>query len=187
MKSPRSRVIEEHVRQFFAGHEIEEERWTLGRICETVSGLFVLRIAPGPRIDLWTYLTVGASTIEPADTGLLEFFILAPREDLRHVELLTMVADYHKSRHLGWGHTLPIGEPWLRGSACDHLIISTPYPFGAEFEICNFDDGHAHLFWLLPITEAERDFKAEYGIEALEQRFEDAELEYWDVGRASIV
>ena len=41
--------------------------------------------------------------------------------------------------------------------------------------------------WLLPVTAAERDFKAANGLEALEERFDDAELEYWDTRRASVV
>jgi len=40
--------------------------------------------------------------------------------------------------------------------------------------------------WLLPITEAERDFKAEHGPEALEQRFDDAAIDYWEPARASV-
>jgi hypothetical protein len=39
---------------------------------------------------------------------------------------------------------------------------------------------------LLPITGAERDFKAANGLEALESRFERARLDYWDAGRRSV-
>jgi hypothetical protein len=40
---------------------------------------------------------------------------------------------------------------------------------------------------LLPITQPERDFKPANGLEALEARFDDAALEYWDTRRASVV
>jgi len=40
---------------------------------------------------------------------------------------------------------------------------------------------------LLPITEAERAFKVAHGVEALEQRFEDARLEYWRSDRPSVI
>jgi hypothetical protein len=39
----------------------------------------------------------------------------------------------------------------------------------------------------LPITTDERDFKVTNGLEALERRFEEAALEYWDTQRASVV
>lgn len=40
--------------------------------------------------------------------------------------------------------------------------------------------------WLLPITSAERDFKVANGQEALEGRFEQRQLEYWDINRLSL-
>jgi hypothetical protein len=43
------------------------------------------------------------------------------------------------------------------------------------------------FLWLLPITKAERDFKATYGQEALEQRLEAAGLHYWEIDRTSII
>ncbi len=111
----------------------------------------------------------------------------SPTEDLRNVELVSLTAWYHKQHCLGVGHTLPIGEPWQRGSLCDSLLVSTPYPFGPELEVCNLPDGHVHILWLLPITSAEREFKTQHGLEALEQKFDDAELKFWDATRASVV
>ena len=86
-----------------------------------------------------------------------------PAEDLRHVELLTMTAYYHHTDGLGLGHTFPIGEPWLSGSACDHMLVSLPYPFGPGLEVCCLGEQNLRLSWLLPITKAEREFKAEHG------------------------
>jgi hypothetical protein len=86
----------------------------------------------------------------------------------------------------GIGHTVPIGEPWVPRSTCDHLLVSLPYPFGPDLELCDWDGDHARLLWLLPITEAERDIKAEHGLEALEQRFDDAAIKYWDPARSSV-
>ncbi len=81
---------------------------------------------------------------------------------------------------LGQGHTLPIGEPWLPGSAGDHLLVSLPYPFGPGLQTCHVGDLHVDLLWLLPITATERQYKIEHGLEALDTRFEQAGLEYWN-------
>jgi hypothetical protein len=103
------------------------------------------------------------------------------------IELLAMTVHYHRSTQLGLGHTVPIGEPWQSGSACDHLLVSLPYPLGPEFEVCAPSGAHAHIFWLLPITKEERDFKASNGQESLERLFDQAKIEYWNVRRESVV
>jgi hypothetical protein len=40
---------------------------------------------------------------------------------------------------------------------------------------------------LLPITDEERNFKIKNGVDALEERFEDVGLEYWNPTRDSVV
>jgi hypothetical protein len=98
-----------------------------------------------------------------------------------------MSAWYHGRYGLGAGHTFPIGEPWLPGSACEFFLVSLPYPFGPKLEVCNVSDSPVQVLWLLPITAAEREFKFREGPEALEQRFDTCALEYWAPGRASVV
>ena len=181
------KTVNDHIRRFFTGHAITEHQWTLGPVPDAMPEFRILCAGPGPRTACWTYLSVGASAITHETSGLLEFFVVAPSEDLRHVELLTMIAWYHKTKALGCGHTIPIGHPWLPGSLCDHILISKPYPFGPELEVCNYDGGHVHVLWLLPITSAEREFKATRDLEALEQLFDNAAIEYWDSSRKSVV
>ncbi len=180
-------MVLEHYQNFFKGHEIEIFTWNIGPIESVVPGFKVLRAAPGPRINLWSYCSIGASEIENEHSGLLEFIVHSSFESPRLVEMLAMVTYYHSSHALGIGHTLPIGEPWLNDSLCDHWLVSVPYPLGTELEICKFNNSHAHVSWLLPITEHERDFKVNNGLEELEKLFEDSGLEFWDVKRKSVV
>ena len=98
-----------------------------------------------------------------------------------------MATWYHRHKHLDCGHTLPIGEPWLPGSTCNHFLVSLLYPFGPKLENCEVAGEPMRVLWLLPITAAERAFKVEYGLEALEQKFDDVGLEYWNPGRVSAV
>ena len=98
-----------------------------------------------------------------------------------------MTVFYHRGGKLGLGHTLPIGEPWAPGSLCDHLLVSLPYPFGPGLEIAHIGDRHVEFLWLLPITEAERQLKVSYGLEALQSRFDGVGLRYWQVDRPSVV
>jgi hypothetical protein len=180
-------ILRRHLQTFFTGHRYGETVWTLGPAADLLPRLRIAVLGPGPRTNLWVYATVGASEATPDPTDGLEFFMTVPSEDLRHVELLTMTAYYHRTEGLGLGHTFPIGEPWLPDSACDHMLVSLPYPFGPELEVCCLGERHSHLYWVLPITKAERGFKAEHGLEALEQRFDAHAIEFWDPQRPSVV
>lgn len=178
-------VVRQHLRRFFAGHPCEEHVWPFGPAQDELPRLRAFEFAPGPKTGLWVYATAGAW--EARNDLRLEFLIAAPEQDQRHVELLFMAAWYHGRQGLGTGHTLPIGEPWLPGSACEFFLVSLPYPFGQKLEVCNFPDWHLHVLWLLPITAAEREFKVREGQEALEQRFDASAMEYWIPDRASVV
>ncbi len=85
--------------------------------------------------------------------------LAAPEASDRHVQTLAMVYFYHASGGsfaLDHGHTVPVGRPWVPGSACDHLLVSLPYPWGPSLEDCPLPDGgHIRALWLLPITKAE--------------------------------
>jgi len=179
--------LETHTRDFFAGHEVADFIWPLGPTQKMWPRFRVLCVSPGPKSNLWVYVSLGAWEINRAKGSSLEFMIFAAEESPRHIELLAMTAHYHFNHNLGLGHTFPIGEPWLEGSNCNHLLVSLPYPFGPALEVCEVDGEHIHLCWLLPITLAERDFKTQYGLEALEELFDTRKLEYWSVGRASVV
>ncbi len=182
-------LLNTHVRTFFDEHAVREIPGTSPQIRDALPHFRVLEIEPGPKSSLWNYVSLGAWTVSDHNTGHIDFLIITPHQSSRAIDLLTMLAYYHTlpQHRLGLGHTLPIGEPWLPGSACDHLLISCPYPYWPDFEICNTERMHIHLLWALPITRAERDFKVTHGLEALEQRFDEVALEYWQIDRASAV
>jgi Suppressor of fused protein (SUFU) len=140
-------------------------------------------------LHLWTYVSAGAWEVTQRDGHRLEFVVTTQRDEAAAVDLLAMTAYYHAGpleQRLDVGHTIPIGAPWLDESACDHLLISVPYPYGPDLEVCVWQRGHARLLWLLPITEAERDFRATNGLEALEARFDKQAIEFWDPRRPSV-
>lgn len=163
-----------------------------GPIERRIPGFRIFRIGPGPRFPGWVYVSSGcwAATAGEQDGHGLEFVLLAGEDDRRHLESVTMNAYYHagpSSQRLGLGHVVPIGRPWFKDSACDRYLISLPYPLGAEFEVCAWDQGHARILWLLPITPAERDVWREHGLEALETLFDEAGIDFMDPGRPSVV
>ena len=179
-------AIEEHVRRFFTGRKITPFPWTAGPLADINPHFHVLRSAPREPNGLWDYVTVGGwAATSGGDTGL-EFVLSTPTDDPRAIELLALVVFYHHDNRLTLGDTCAIGQPWLPGSTCDHLLISLPYQHGPDLQVCHVGDRHIDLLWLLPITRAERDLRTTHGLEALEQRFDEAGLQYWDIHRASL-
>ena len=147
----------------------------------------ILVVAPGPRSGYWAYVTAGCWSAVNADGHGIEFVMMSQRREQAVLDILAMVAFYHADHHLDHWHSVPIGEPWLPGSSCDHLLVSLPYMHGPELEECDLPEGHARLLWLLPITSAERDFRRQHDTEALEQRFDDVGIDPTDPLRASVV
>ena len=178
------RIIDTHLRRFYEGHVISNTAWLPGPTARLWPQFHVLTVEPGPRIGLWSYVTVGA--FQARRQHMLEFVVLAQDPNPSLLELLAMATYYHHTHELGHGHTIPIGGPWIPGATCDHLLVSKPYPLGTELELCDTPEGHIHVLWLLPITESERKFKIDCGLEQLEQRFEEAGLEYWQIRRDSV-
>jgi len=181
------RALRKHIDNYFRAHLIRELKWDKPPSSRVHPRFRVLEVAPGPKMDLWTYISMGAWEDQHEPLGLLEFMLIVPKQNRRHVESLAMIAYYHLGNRLGPGHTFPLGEPWVEGSRCDHMLVSRPYLFEPELEICELKDTHIHLLWLMPITRNERDFKIEYGQEALEQLFNEAKIQYWCIDRDSVV
>ena len=184
--TPAAQAVYTHLCVQFPGQGVAlQDPWP-GPIRERVPDLRIARLDVGG----WLYVTVGLWDAWQQDGHGLEFVLHAPMRDDRHIETLTMAAYYHAGGGddaLRLGHTVPIGHPWLPGSACDHLLVSLPYLWGPSFETCDVPGGRVSLLWLLPITLAEKRFRHEYGLEALEQRFDDAAIIAADPGRGSVV
>jgi hypothetical protein len=191
--STETEAVYSHLESFFEGHPVSrlDDLPGLERTLVRVPSFSIAVVAPGPKSPHWIYATLGCwDSVHTDDGHGLEFFMVAPENDFRHCLTLAMTAHYHAGatdHRLDFGHTVPLGEPWLDGSACDHLLVTLPYIFGPRLETCEFAGGHARILWLLPIAEAERDFKAEHGLDALEQRFEEGDLEYWNGDRGPLV
>ena len=180
-------ALEHHYRDFFAGHEAEQFEWSEGKITEIAPWFRVMRFAPGPRLDLWSYVSLGAHHLNTNEGWGLEFVVHSDEPDHGLVELLAMTAYYSSTAQFGVGHTVPIGWPWRQGSNCDQLLLSLPYPLGSALEVAHLGDSHARVLWLLPITKSESQYRHANDLETLESRFDSAAIEYWRVDREPIV
>lgn len=181
-------AVRKHIEGFWPDRPQEEFSWEWGPIEERVPGFRVRRVAPVKASDPWVYLTVGASSVSSEEGGI-EFFLLAPSESPRHVETLAMVASFHADLRyrLGLGRIVNIGRPWADGAVADHLLVSLPYPYGPDLEVCQVGDAQVRILWLVPITASEPRFAFDHGTEELERMFDAAGVDVLIPGRASPV
>jgi hypothetical protein len=161
--------------------------WTKGPTAELPEGFCVLEFPPGQGRDMWTYATCGMSA------GIyekpIELHLFSPVQAEELVELLTVVAHYHSTgAHLGLGHTVNLGRPWLPGSRCSFGLISLPYLDGPDLEVMRdpASGQEVHCLWLIPITARERQLKKQRGLQALEDLFQAAGINYVDPHRPDL-
>jgi hypothetical protein len=146
----------------------------------------VLEFAPGNKHDAWIYATCCMSL--PSEERPIELHLLSPVQSDLHVELLYIVAHYHRTgARLDWSHTVNFGRPWLEGATCSYGLISLPYLDGPDLELLKLNGPEVRCLWLLPITEDEREFKRANGLDALEEKLECAQVNYLDPRRASVL
>jgi hypothetical protein len=147
----------------------------------------VLEFPPFGKRDMWTYATCCMS--QPEDDSKIEVHLFSPEKHEGHVELLTAIAHYHRtSARVGCGDTVNFGRSWFPEGTCDHGLLSLPYLDGPDLEWLRLPDGNSVRFlWLIPVTAEEVAFKTEFGVEALEVRFEETGLNYLDPIRSSVV
>jgi hypothetical protein len=179
--------LAKHISKNFEGHKIKVCKWEFGPIVNLLPNFRILEISPGPKSPLWNYVTLGTWELHQQKNSHVEFILASPESNEKILDLMAMTAYYHSKFPLGIGHTFPIGEPWLENSHCDHMLVSLPYPYSEELEICMIDQAFIHFYWLLPITKVERDLKMNKGLESLEELFDNNKLEYWKVDRDSII
>ena len=178
-----SMIVDHYSRNW--GSARAELRLRGGRIAELPPEFRVVKFERSEESAV--FATVGMS--QPNDVTPLELHVVVyPDKAIEReiAEVLAMVAYFH--RHvapLNWGHTVNLGKSWAGNSACTHGLISLPYLDGETLEWAN--DKSIRFLWLLPITEAERQFKVENGLEALETIFEEKSINYLNLYRDSLV
>ena len=143
-------AVVEHITSFFADRTVEVFDVDDGPIQTRVPGFAEICVPPTASGQLWTYVSCGVWDAVHIEEHGLEFCLIAPERDHRHALILAMNAYYHanpdESFRLDVGHTVPLGEPWLPGSLLDHLLVSQPYPYGPEFEMCHWEGATLESF-----------------------------------------
>lgn len=147
----------------------------------------VLEFAPDDNRTFWTYATIGMS--QPQDVLKVELHLHSNDQDPSLCNLLAAVAHYHRTgKALGLDHTVNFGIQWKPQSLCRYGLVSLPYLDGPSLERMPYGHGDTvNCLWLIPITHEELKFSKEYGVDGLEERFDETQFDYLDPRRASVV
>ena len=181
--------IKAHISKNWPDAEQELFSWTVGGIVQSNPDFRVCRIAPSGANKSWIYVSIGASKYINTKGEHLEFCLLSPKDGPEHIETLAMVAHYHSnpSFRLELGSVVEIGDGWVEGSKCDHLLVSLPYFKGPAFEQCSINNHLIRMLWLVPITRQEFTYLQQNGLEALESEFEEKKIRITDPFRESVI
>ena len=182
--------ILDHYRRVWGVDQVEEVHWTPGPVSARLPDFHIVKVRPVTPGEMWVFASIGAWRATEREANGLEFVAVARGESASVMQRLAMTAYYHAGppeNRLGVGHMVPIGEGWVERSPLDVILVSLPYLWGPELEHCQLPDRHIQVVWLMPISEAERAFARRHGLEALEERFEQASVDYLDPFRPSVV
>lgn len=181
-------MIGDRVRQHY------RERWG------EPSVVFNFEDAEDGTVDVWKwgvestnegvgiYATVGAS-LWPTNSGRplhrTEYFMpmLPPMDGA--AELLAKLALYARQRgvEIDHGHTVASIGPLWPGVVMERVLILRQS--GSVISPLLLSDGvHVEFLETIPIYESEREFKTQYGVEALLQRWRENDVPYWTITRS---
>ena len=88
---------------------------------------------------------------------------------------------------LGWGHTVPKGEPFADNTKLSTLMLLNPGSFGEKSYRCLMPDGGTVNFYqMIPLYEEESNFKINTSAQILLNFFDDEALEYVRIDRENV-
>ena len=88
---------------------------------------------------------------------------------------------------LGWGHTVPNGEPFADNTELCGVLVTMPYLFEEESFSCELPNKDMVRFYqLVPLYDNEMQYKIENGTDALENSFPDDFDMVVDIHRANL-
>lgn len=137
--------------------------------------------------NVWVYASVGMSNDD--ERGRIEAHLFCgERRDDECAFAVSVLAYFHLTgESLGLHHTVNFGQPVYAKGELDHGYLSLPYYDGEAFEWQCIDKRHVRHLWLMPISQAEREYKRSHDAEALEQLFERERLDYANPSRKSVL
>jgi tetratricopeptide (TPR) repeat protein len=88
---------------------------------------------------------------------------------------------------LGWGHTIPNGEPFAGNTKLSTVLLLNPGAFGEKSAFCQLPGGErVNFYQMIPLYEEETQFKVKNNVQILLNFLDRDALEYVRVDRENI-
>ena len=85
---------------------------------------------------------------------------------------------------LGWGHTIPNGQPFADNTSFAGIVLEHPYLFGKDCMTCRLPNGDVVNFYqMIPLYEEEMNFKIDKGIDEMFEHFDEDFTPVVDINR----
>jgi len=159
----------------------------------------IYQFEPTPERPFWTLITSGMSNerqieLEDCEDGMApraEILMYAAEPQGWMFSVLKGLAEmpFDDNTCLHWGHTVPNGMPMTAApSLLTSFLFVPPFCEPPEFNELEIDGDNVDFLWMIPITEAEREFAIQHGSEKLYEKLEDADMPIaMDEQRKSVV
>jgi hypothetical protein len=138
--------------------------------------------------EVCLYASIGASlhplVAADPDHRIEVFTGMLPEQDAiaKPLSMLAMEPGLHRT-NLVRGHTVIYPEPLWGGTKMSGFLVLGPVPeLIPHLEVSN--GTHVEFLQVVPIFPSELRFKKLHGVDALIERWEDADVPFWDPGRA---
>jgi tetratricopeptide (TPR) repeat protein len=166
----------------------------------------IVIIEPGPERNYYVLCTMGMGAhcmnVPPDGANLerAEVLVCLPPDwnlekideeiwywPLRWLKVLARLP-IEENTWLGWGHTIPNGEPFADNTEFTTVLLLNPGAFDEAGGICTLPGGEkVNFYQVIPLYEEEAQFKIKHGAERLLALLEEEALEYIKPGRPSAV
>ena len=159
----------------------------------------IYQFEPTQDREFWTLITGGMSDIQQiapddcaehqAPRAEILMYVPAPQGWMFNVLKGLAEMPFDNDTYLHWWHTIPNGMAMTaKPSLLTSFFFMPPYFEDEQFGTLQLDGDGVDFLWMVPITEAEREFAVTHGSQALEDRMRDAGLSHiLDESRKSIV
>lgn len=148
----------------------------------------VYQFEPTEERPYWTLITGGMSDDrQPALVDIKEdvapraeimLYVHEPQQWMFHVLKSLAELPFESGSFLHWHHTVPSRVSMTgRESLLTSFFFLPPYFESDEFDSLKIDGDRVNILWLVPITDAEREFAVANGPEALEGLMVENELD----------
>ncbi len=149
--------------------------------------LKILEFPPSRLHKNWIYATLGMSSIATNTNELPEVHIYASEKSSDSIAAITSLISYSLHQPLKFCTIFPCFKDNKKHSGCSYITLAYPECDGEGFKEIFFDKKEVLFIWLLPITHNEKKLIEEKGLEALEDKLFEKNIEDYNWDRKSLV